>query len=79
MAKNVRRVFRQFWEGWVRIARIIGNFQACVLLTLFYAVILLPFAVCVRLFADSLRMKHRPTAWLDRAQDTLDMSWAHKQ
>jgi hypothetical protein len=79
MAKNVRRVFRRFWEGWVRIARIVGNFQARVLLTLFYALILLPFAVCVRLFADNLRIKHRPTAWLARSEETRDMSWAHKQ
>jgi hypothetical protein len=70
---------KRFWQAWVRVARRIGNFQAHVLLTILYALVLLPFGVCVRLFADTLRTKERPTGWLDRTEQTVDMPWAHKQ
>jgi uncharacterized membrane protein len=40
------------WQGWKRIARAIGNFQARVLLTIFYAVFVFPFGVAFRPFAD---------------------------
>ncbi len=54
---------RRLWEGWKRVGRKIGDFQARVLLTLFYFVILAPFALGVRLLADPLGLK-RPAGWL---------------
>ena len=50
-------VLRRLWEGWKRVGRKIGDFQARVLLTLFYFVILAPFAVVVRWRADPLGLK----------------------
>ena len=55
---------KHVWEAWKRLARKIGTFQARVLLTLLYAVLVLPFGICIRLFADPLRIKKRPTQWL---------------
>ena len=49
---------RRLWEGWKRVGRKIGDFQARVLLTFFYFVVLAPFAIGMRLFADPLRLKH---------------------
>jgi hypothetical protein len=53
MASLVRRL----WEGWKRVGRKIGDFQARVLLTLFYFVILAPFALVVRGTADPLALR----------------------
>jgi hypothetical protein len=39
---------RAVWRGWTRMARRIGDFQARVLLTLFYYAILGPFAIVLR-------------------------------
>ena len=50
-------VLRRLWEGWKRVGRKIGDFQARVLLTVFYFVILAPFAVVVRFKADPLGIK----------------------
>jgi hypothetical protein len=63
---------RRLWEGWKRVGRKIGDFQARVLLTLFYFVILAPFAVVVRFKADPLGLK-RGGGWLPvvRAADPL--------
>jgi hypothetical protein len=72
-------MIKRIWQGWKRIAHKIGNFQARVLLTIFYAVLVFPFGVAARLFSDPLRIKNRPTEWLDHPNDSCDMEWAHKQ
>jgi hypothetical protein len=68
-----------FWSIWKRVAHRIGNFQARVLLTILYAVILLPFGVISRLFSDPLQLKHRPTKWMDHPPEVHDLPWALKQ
>ena len=55
-------LLRRLWSGWKRIGRKIGDFQARVLLTFFYFVVLAPFAMGVRLLADPLRLK-QPGGW----------------
>jgi len=72
-------VITRAWEWWKRTARKVGNFQARVLLTIFYTVLMLPFALAVRLFSDPLRIKRRPTRWLGHREDTRDLRWARRQ
>jgi hypothetical protein len=48
---------RELWAAWKRIARKIGDFQARVLLTIFYFVLLAPFAIVVRRTSDPLALK----------------------
>jgi hypothetical protein len=72
-------LLKRMWNAWKRLARRIGDFQARVLLTAFYAVLVLPFGLVVRLFADPLRIKKSPTQWLDHPDETNDLSWARKQ
>jgi len=72
-------VLRRLWEGWKKIARRIGDFQARVLLTVIYAILVLPFGLAVRLLSDPLRIKQAPNSWLDRPDEPSDMAWAHKQ
>ena len=64
---------RRLWAGWKRVGRKIGDFQARVLLTLFYFVILAPFAVVIRFKADPLGLK-RGGGWhpVTRAGDPLE-------
>jgi hypothetical protein len=72
-------MWKRLWEAWKRLARRIGDFQAHVLLTLIYAVVVLPFGVGVRLFADPLRVKRRPAQWLDHPEELADLNWARRQ
>jgi len=51
--------------GWKKFGRAIGNFNARVLLTLLYGIVILPFGLAVRCFSDSMRIKKRPESWLD--------------
>ncbi|HEY2105436.1 MAG TPA: hypothetical protein VGH29_06600 [Candidatus Binataceae bacterium] len=48
---------RELWAGWKKIARKIGDFQARVLMTVFYFVLLAPFALVVRRTSDPLAIK----------------------
>ena len=67
------RLLRRAWEGWKRIAHRIGQFQARVLLTLFYFIVLAPFAGALRLFADPLGIKPgTPRGWRDRPAAPAD-------
>jgi hypothetical protein len=67
------------WTVWKEIARRIGNFQARVILTLLYAIAVLPFGLIARLFSDPLRIKNRPSQWIEHPPETYDMVWVHKQ
>jgi hypothetical protein len=79
MLNNLWQALKPVWAAWTRLAHKIGNLQARVLLTLLYAVFLFPFGVIVRLFSDPLRIKKRPTAWLDHPREASNLPWARKQ
>lgn len=72
-------MLRRAWQAWKRIAHAIGNFQARVLLTIFYAVLVFPFGIVARLFSDPLRIKRRPAKWLEHPTETHDLQWAKRQ
>jgi hypothetical protein len=62
-----------------RVAQAIGTFQARVLLTLIYAILVVPFGVIIRLFSDPLHIRRRPTCWCDHRREPLDLKWARRQ
>jgi len=60
---------RSLWELWKRAAKRIGNFQARVLLVLFYFIVFCPFALVVRWGSDPLGIKEgAPRGWRPRNQ-----------
>lgn len=73
------RTLRRLWDGWKRVGRAIGNFQARVLLTVFYAVLMLPLGLAVRLFADPLKIRRPSDKWVARDADSLDTAAARRQ
>jgi hypothetical protein len=73
------RMIKRAWEGWKKIARKIGNFQARVILTIFYGVLLMPFGLAARFFSDPLRIKRPLQQWLDHPNEAHDLQWARKQ
>src|SRR5579862_966455 len=65
--------------GWNKFGRAIGNFNARVLLTLLYAIVILPFGLAVRLFSDSLHSKKRAESWFDHPATPNTLEEAHRQ
>ena len=50
-------VARRLWQGWKRVAKKIGELQARVLLSVFYFVLVWPFALAVKWVSDPLAIK----------------------
>ena len=79
MFKSMWQAIKRGWAVWTKIAHKIGNFQARVLLTIMYAILVMPFGLMVRLFGDPLRIKTRPETWLDHPKEAYDLEWARRQ
>jgi hypothetical protein len=65
--------------GWKKVGHAIGNFQARVLLTVIYSILILPFGLAVRLFSDSMHMKKRPEKWFDHPSTSNTLDEARRQ
>lgn len=72
-------MLQRAWNSWKKFARAIGNFQARVFLSVFYGLLLLPFGLVARLFADPLKIKRRPTEWTEYPAEAYDVQWARRQ
>lgn len=53
----ISRIAGRLWAWWKRVGRKLGDFQARLILILFYFVILGPFAMGLRWGSDPLRIK----------------------
>jgi len=76
---GVVRAMRRLWSGWLKIAHVIGTFQARVILSVFYFVVVPIFAVLVKALRDplALRTAARSTFWLER--QALPDDWSRRQ
>jgi hypothetical protein len=72
---------RRAWAGWKRFSRRMGSFQSRMLLSWLYFLLVAPFGLAVRLFADPLRIKKRRAAshWVERPAVRPDLDAAGKQ
>jgi hypothetical protein len=61
-------LLKRLWARWKVISHVIGTFQARVLLTVFYFLIVPPFALIVKLVTDPLSLRAPQTAsyWVTR-------------
>jgi hypothetical protein len=50
-------LLKRAWEAWKSFGRKLGDFQARLMLSLCYFVIVAPFSLLVRLFSDPLSLK----------------------
>ena len=71
---------KALWERWKKIAHAIGTFQARVILTVIYAVVLPLFALIARTVDDRLQLR-RPASprWLERRATASDLEDGRKQ
>lgn len=66
--KGASYSFARLWQRWKRVARRIADFQARLLLSVFYFLFFAPFALLVRWFSDPLLLKkNKPPEWGDPA------------
>jgi hypothetical protein len=65
-------LLRLFWEHWKKFAHAFGNFQARLLLMLFYYVVAAPFALGLKLLSDPLRLRKPNGEWTPRPERAGD-------
>ncbi|MBI4240693.1 MAG: hypothetical protein HY613_03160 [Candidatus Rokubacteria bacterium] len=71
---------KRLWAWWKRVAEIIGTFQARVLLTVLYFILLAPLALPLRLFGDPIRRRPTgPTFWIPRSARPASLEEAQRQ
>ncbi|MSP41364.1 MAG: hypothetical protein EXR70_22995 [Deltaproteobacteria bacterium] len=72
-------LLKQLWQGWVKVAKKIGDFQARLMLTIFYFVLILPMGLIARWFADPLALKKSAAAWTSRTNAPSTLEDARRQ
>jgi hypothetical protein len=72
-------MWKRLWQAFKAFSRKVGNFQARIILTVFYGILVLPFGLAARLFSDPLRIKRLPTNWVDHPSESTDLQWARRQ
>jgi hypothetical protein len=75
------RLLKRACVRWKAIAHVIGNFQARVLLTLFYFVAVPPFALVVRVLKDPLVLRPQTggSLWVEGPASDLSVEHARRQ
>ncbi|OGY27619.1 MAG: hypothetical protein A3F33_00800 [Candidatus Woykebacteria bacterium RIFCSPHIGHO2_12_FULL_43_10] len=51
------KTLKLIWKKWKSFGRVVADFQARVLLSFFYFILLLPVGLAVRIFSDHLKIK----------------------
>ena len=67
------------WQWWVRVAKKIGDFQARLILSLFYMLVIIPIGMIARMFADPLGLKQKRAAWESKSSSTPRLDDARRQ
>ena len=67
-------LIKKFWEKWKAFGHKVGNFQARLILSLFYFIVISPFGMVVKVFSKPLRLKLSHTSnWLVYQGDAEDI------
>ena len=69
----------KLWEGWKKFGHAIGNFQARVLLTIIYSVLILPFGLAGSLLFRFPAYQEAPREWFDHPPMPNTLNEARRQ
>lgn len=53
------KLLKYLWARWLKIGKAIGNFQAQVIFTIFYFLVMFPVGIGIRFFSDPLTLKKK--------------------
>ena len=59
----MKNQLRDLWQRWQKVAKKIGDFQARLILSLFYFLIVFPIGLIARMFSDPLSLKKTAAHW----------------
>jgi hypothetical protein len=67
MSGEARPWYKRLWDGWMTVARVIGNFNARLIISLFYFIFMVPLGLVMGTARDFLGIREKPSS-----------SWQHK-
>ena len=72
------------WKKWVNITKKIASFQANILLTIIYLILIIPIAIILQRFFRNALLGHRYSRsgnsyWIKHKRIKHDFSFAHEQ
>jgi hypothetical protein len=78
---NTIQILKLAWQKWKAFAHVLGNFQARVLLTVFYFLLVGPVGLVLKWRSDPLKLRHQAAAtyWVDRETRDLTLDDARRQ
>ncbi len=80
LSHALTRSLTRAWNAWKQLARRIGEFNSRVVLTLLYAVLVVPVGLILRLVADPLRRRRPQTSnWTPRVPAPTTVDEARRQ
>ena len=80
MAEGARPWYRRLWDGWMVVARVIGNFNARLLLSLFYFLVILPLGLVVGTARDFMGIRRRPqSSWHPKTDSPRSIEKGRRQ
>ena len=59
----MKKRLKNLWQGWQKVAKRLGDFQARLILSLLYIFIVLPIGLIARMFSDPLSLKKTAAHW----------------
>ncbi|MGQ0551256.1 MAG: hypothetical protein ACT4PY_16475 [Armatimonadota bacterium] len=74
---------RRLWEGWKAFGHYLGDFQARLLLTVFYFTVFCPYGLITRVFGDPLRvrpvdLRRLRSSWDTRRSEEVSLARARQ-
>jgi hypothetical protein len=73
-------MLRHLWVKWKAFAEIVGNFQARVILSIFYFILFFPVGIGIRFFADPLRLRRVSSSnWITREKTEVGLEDSRRQ
>ena len=76
---TLNRKLKELWQRWTKVAKKIGDFQARLMLSIFYFVFVLPIGLIARRFADPLGLKEHHTHWQSKPSAPSRLEDARRQ
>ncbi len=79
-AAPAQSLWRRAWEGWKRIAHVIGVFQTRLIMTILFFIIVLPIGLIARAASDPLHLRPRKDGnWVPLQPHPHSIESAHQQ
>jgi len=74
-------LLKKAWQSWGSFSKRMGNFQSGMFLSLFFFIVISPFALLVRVFSDPLRIRYRSNEshWLPKINTESSLEQFRRQ